>query len=75
VNENIYLAIFFAIAGAIFLYRGVTGNTPESGPVSLSDAQPPVSSKRKRQMNVGLGIAFIIFGVIYAASYLLRAHP
>jgi hypothetical protein len=74
VNENIYLAVIFAVGGAIFLYRGVTGNTPESGPVSLNDAQPPASNKRKRQMNIGLGIAFIIFGVIYAASYLLRAH-
>ena len=73
-NENIYLAIIFAIGGAVFLYRGVSGNTPESAPVSLNDPQPPASNKRKRQMNIGLGIAFIIFGVIYAASFLLRAH-
>ena len=73
-NENIYLAIIFAVGGAIFIYRGVTGNTPDSGPVSLNDSPAPAPNKRKRQVNIGLGIAFIIFGVIYAASFLLRAH-
>ena len=71
-NENIYLAIIFAVGGAIFIYRGVTGNTPDSGPVSLNDS--PAPNKRKRQVNIGLGITFIVFGVIYAVSFLLRAH-
>ena len=71
--ENI-LAVIFAVGGAIFLYHGVIGNTPENPPVSLNDAQPPASNKRKRQMNIGLGIGFIIFGVIYAVSFLLRVH-
>ena len=71
--ENI-LAVIFAVAGAIFLYSGVTGNTPESGPVSLNDAQSSASNKRKRQRNISLGIAVIVFGVIYAASFLLRVH-
>jgi hypothetical protein len=74
VNENIYLAIIFGVGGAIFIYRGVTGNTPDSGPVSLNDSPAPAPNKRKRQMNIGLGIAFIIFGVIYAVSFMLRAH-
>ena len=71
-NENIYLAIIFAVVGAIFIYRGRTGNTPDSGPVSLNNS--PAPDKRKRQMNTGVGIAFIIFGLIYAVSYLLRTH-
>jgi hypothetical protein len=74
VNENIYLAAIFVVVGAIFLYCGVTGNTPASGPTSLNDQQPPAPNQRQHRMNTGLGIAFIIFGVIYAASFLLRAH-
>ena len=73
-NENIYLAIIFAVVGAIFIYRGRTGNTPDSGSVSLNNSPPPAPDKRKRQMNTGVGIAFIIFGLIYAVSYLLRTH-
>jgi hypothetical protein len=74
VNENIYLAVMFAVMGAVFLYRGITGNTPESAPVSLNDSPAPAPNKRKRQVNIGLGVAFIIFGVISAATYLLHAH-
>jgi hypothetical protein len=74
VNENIYLAIIFAVLGAIFLYRGVTGNTPASEPTSLNDQQPPAPNQRQRRMNIGLGIAFIVFGAISAVTHLLRAH-
>ena len=73
-NENIYLAVIFAVGGVIFIYRGVTGITPDSGPVSINDSPAPAPNKRKRQVNIGLGITFIIFGVIYAVSFLLRAH-
>ena len=72
--SEIYLAVIFVVLGAIFLYRGLTGNTPASGPASLNDAQPSAPNKRQRRINTGLGIAFMIFGVIYVASYLLRTH-
>jgi len=64
----------FVVMGAVFLYRGLTGNTPASGPASLKDPQPAAPSQLQRRMYIGLGIAFILFAVIDAATYLLHAH-
>jgi hypothetical protein len=75
VNQYVWQAIIFTGLGAIFLYRAITGNTPATGPVSLSQSPLPAANRRQRWMNTGLGVAFLSFGAIYIVlAYMRHAH-
>jgi hypothetical protein len=75
VTNYIYLAIIFIALGGIFLYRAVTGTSPATGPVTLSNSQAPGANKRQRWMNTAVGIAFVSFGLIYLVlAYLRHTH-
>ncbi|HEY2169751.1 MAG TPA: hypothetical protein VGJ30_09015 [Candidatus Angelobacter sp.] len=72
-DYHIYMALLWALLGAIQLYRAYTGNK-KGLIVTLNRSQSPLLTKRQRWANASFGLCYVGFATAYLVLYFRHSH-